>query len=387
MKITDIKVNIIGDGKSIDINKGGVEPLAVICVETDEGIKGYAESFRVPPGVARAVMQGDQSFFGEAVIGEEISHPELIWQKLYDRLMHLNRRGWAIMCLGAIDIAIWDIYGKMLDQPVYKLLGGTQRCYYQTPESSGDIEVTPYCTVVSNEWDNKAMIETQVDHCLKLQSMGYKAVKLEPLMSTSRRVIELVTRAREALGPDMVIAVDVGYRFNDVASVLKVCQAIEDLDIYFFETPFPVDFFEPYAKLSQQTSIPIAMGEHAVTLSECLHMITYGNIEVIQPYMNTVGGITESKRIVDHVKGTGSAVVPGNWSTQILGCASVHLAAYSPITPYIEYTPAEIYNSPLRKQIQDMGFPVVDGSIKLPRSAGIGFEVPDELLQEFKLDL
>jgi L-alanine-DL-glutamate epimerase-like enolase superfamily enzyme len=116
-------------------------------------------------------------------------------------------------------------------------------------------------------------------------------------------------------------------------------------------------------------------------------MVTYGDVAVVQPYMNTVGGITEAKRVVDSVKDRGATVIPGNWSTQILGCASVHLAAYSPITPYIEYTPAEIYNSPLRKQIQNIGFPVINGAIKLPQLPGIGFDVPDDLLQKFKLDL
>jgi L-alanine-DL-glutamate epimerase-like enolase superfamily enzyme len=387
MRITGIKVDIIGDGDHIDPNKGFVEPLAIITLDTDEGIKGFAESFRVPPGVARAVMHGKQSFFGSLIIGEEISHPEIIWQKMYDSIMHLNRRGWAVMCMGAIDIAVWDAYGKLLNQPVYKLLGGAQRCYYQTPESTPVVEITPYCTVVSSEWDNTAMIDKQVDNCLKLKSLGYKAMKVEPLMSTPKNIIELVTKARKAIGPDIMLSVDIGYRFNDVSSALKICHAIEELDIYFFETPFPVDFYEPYAELAGKTKIPMAMGEHAVTKSECINMIDYGKVAVVQPYMNTVGGLTEAKRIADAAKDKGAMVIPGNWSTQILGCASVHFGAYSQVTPYIECAPAEIYESPVREKIQSLGFPVVDGVIKLPETPGIGFDVQDDLLEEFKLDL
>ena len=378
-------MDIVGDGENIDPNKGLIEPLAIISIETDEGIKGISEAFRVPKGVARAVMHGQDSFFGKIIIGEEITHPEFIWQKMFDSLMHYNRRGWAVMCLGAIDIAVWDIYGKSLNQPVYHLLGGAQRCYYQTPESTPEIEVIPYCTVVSSQWDNKNMVETQVENCLRLKRLGYKAMKLEPLMSSSARIVELATKARDVLGPDIMLSVDVGYRFNDVASAVRVCKILEELNIYFLETPFPVDFYEPYAKLAKQTSIPIAMGEHAVSRADCLNMFEYGNISVVQPYMSTVGGITEAKRIVERVKDIGGTVIPGNWSTQILGCATVQLAAYSQISPYIEYVPAEIYESPLRKLIQNIGFPVIDGVIKLPKLPGIGINLPDELIQEFRL--
>jgi len=386
MKITGIKVDVVGDGNDIDPNKGLVEPLGIITIDTDEGLKGFAESFRVPVGVARALMHGKKSLFGEIIIGEEITHPERIWQKMYDSLMHYNRRGWGIMCMGAIDIAIWDLYGKYLNQPVYKLLGGAQRGYFQTPESTPGIEVVPYCTVVSSHWDNQKMIDAQVENCIKLKDLKYRAMKLEPLMSSCERIIELATKARKVLGPDIMMAVDVGYRFNDVATAVRVCEALKELDVYFFETPFPVDFYEPYAALASRTSIPIAMGEHAVSRAECFNMFTYGKISVIQPYMSTVGGITEAKRIVDRVRDIGGLVIPGNWSTQILGCATVHMAAYSAVTPYIEFAPAEIYESPLRKRIQQMGFPVAGGAIQLPTTAGIGFDVSDELIEEFKME-
>lgn len=384
--ITNIRVDIIGDGYDIDPNKGLVEPLAIVRVETDAGITGYAESFRVPPGVARAVMEGKDSFFGKALIGTQVLHPELTWQQLYDSLMHLNRRGWAVMCLGAIDIALWDIYGKVINQPVFKLLGGAQRSYYQTPESESEIEVVPYCTIVSPEWDNDRMVEVQVEQCIRLKDLKYRAMKLEPLMSTPARIIELATKARKAIGPEVMLAVDIGYRFSDVPSALRVCQALEELDIYFLETPFPVDFYEPYEKLAGQTSIPIAMGEHAVTRAECINMVRYGGVSVVQPYMNTVGGITEAKRVVDVVKDAGGLVIPGNWSTQILGAASIHLAAYSPVTPYIEHVPAEAYESPLRKRLESTGFSVREGVFKLPETPGIGVQLTEDIIEEFKLE-
>ena len=146
--------------------------------------------------------------------------------------------------------------------------------------------------------------------------------------------------------------VDVGYLFNDVPTAARVCRELEPLDIFFFETPFPVDSFVPYGDLASRTSIPLAAGEHGVTQWEFLDMMDRGRISVVQPYMTTCGGLTEAKRIVELARARGALVCPGNWSTQILGAATVHLAAYSPITPFIEFAPAEVYESPLRRELQ-----------------------------------
>jgi L-alanine-DL-glutamate epimerase-like enolase superfamily enzyme len=101
--------------------------------------------------------------------------------------------------------------------------------------------------------------------------------------------------------------------------------------------------------------------------------------------MTTCGGLTEAKRIVDLARARGAQVCPGNWSTQILGAATVHLAAYSPITPFIEFAPAEIFNSPLRRELQSAGFPVIDGQIALPKRPGIGYELPEEIVGRFRM--
>ena len=107
-------------------------------------------------------------------------------------------------------------------------------------------------------------------------------------------------------------------------------------------------------------------------------------MKVAQPYMSTCGGLTEAKRIVDLATARGALVCPGNWSTQILGAASVHLAAYSPITPFIEFAPAEVFESPLRQGLQDLGHAVVNGAIRVPDSPGIGYSVPTELIKRFQ---
>lgn len=384
MKISKLEVFVIGDGPEIDPDQGGIEPLACLRVHTDGGLVGLAEVFRVPPGVVQATVGGPQTHFGRLLIGQELTHPERLWQHVWDALIHTNRRGWEIIILGALDVAIWDIYGQMLNQPVWKLLGGAQRGPFQTPIGQ-QIEITPYCTLVSDVWGGEAMITQQIARAERLAELGYRAFKVEPMMSSPRDVVEIARRFRATLGNSLTLMVDVGYLFNDVPTAVRVCRELEEFDLYFFETPFPVDTPEAYAKLAAKTTIPLAMGEHGVTRWEFLDMMDRGQVNVVQPYMTTCGGLTEAKRIVKLALPRGAQVCPGNWSTQILGAASVHLAAYSPITPYIEYAPAEVFDSPLRMELQTAGFPIRNGQISLPDRPGIGYHLPNDLVERFRI--
>lgn len=385
MKIERLETFVIGDGKHIDPDKGGIEPMACLRIHTDTGLSGLSEVFRVPPGVVTATVGDENTHFGRLLAGREITHPERLWQHVWDELIHTNRRGWEIIILGALDVAIWDLYGKSLGQPVWKLLGGSQRGSFQTHAETRTAEAVPYCTIVSDVWGGSEMIRQQTERAVRLAEAGYRAFKAEPMMSTPKEIVEMAGSVRRAIGPDLTLMIDVGYLFNDVPSAARVCRDLEEFDVFFFETPFPVDTPEAYAQLARVSRIPLAMGEHGVTRWEFLDMMDRGGVQVAQPYMTTCGGLTEAKRIVDLAVPRGALVCPGNWSTQILGAASVHLAAYSPVTPFIEFAPAEVFESPLRRALQEAGHPVVKGGIAFPEKPGIGYDFPDEILSAFRI--
>ena len=389
MKITGCEIVVIGDGREIDPDQGGVEPLPILTVHTDEEIQGRSEMFRVPPGVARSAFLGKDSFFGSQILETDLLHPEAVWNRLYENMLHSNRRGWAMRCLGALDIALWDIVGKKLGQPVYELLGGAERNPFQTDHSKCHRAsyLTPYATIVSDTWERKVVLKQQVERCEQLAEEGFRAFKVEAMHSSLQTAVDLVREARKVLGADAVLALDVGYGYNDHASALWVAERIEEHDVYFFETPFPVDSPEPYARLADKTSIPLAMGEHACCRWEFVEMMDRGSVTVCQPYASNSGGLTECKRIVELVSARGGLLIPGNWSTQILGMANNHLAAYSTVSPYMEYSPAQVYASPLRAELQALATPVVSGRIDLPSEPGIGIEIPDDLIDRFRLDL
>ena len=386
MKITKTEVFVLGDPPAEGPDTGRIDGLAFVRIHTDEGLTGLSEIFTVPPDVARAVLDGPESLFGRLLLGQDPCPPERLWTKLYNSMLHGNRRGWVIICLGAVDVALWDLYGKALQQPVYQLLGGAERNRHQIHSPQQRHQVVPYCTIVSDQWDRDSVLEQQVDRVVALRREGYRAFKVEPMSQTDETIVELTRLTREAVGPDILLCVDVGYLWNDVAQALRVIERLAEYDIYFFETPFPVDSIDAYAQLTARTGIPIAVGEHTVTRWEFLQLMDQGGIQVAQPYMTTCGGITEAKRIVDLALPRGVRVCPGNWSTHVLGAATVHLTAYSPISPIFECAPAQSYYSPLRQALQELFFPLVDGAIDLPTAPGIGLELPAEMVRHFLRD-
>jgi L-alanine-DL-glutamate epimerase-like enolase superfamily enzyme len=386
MKVTRSEVFVLGDPPGSADPDGRISGLAFVRLHTDEGLMGLSEVFSVPPSVVKAVLDGPESFFGRLLVGEDPVTPERLRTRLYNSMLHGNRRGWAVICIGAVDVALWDLYGQILGQPVYRLLGGIERSPHQLPYGSSDgREVVPYCTIVSRDWDPESVLRQQVERAIALRNLGFRAVKVEPMNSTPETVVELARRTRDAIGVDALLAVDVGYLWNDVGTAARVARELAAFEVMFLETPFPVDSMRPYAELSATSPIRIALGEHSVTRWELLDAMERGGVRVVQPYMTTCGGLTEAKHIVSLAQMYGALVCPGNWSSQVLGAATVHLAAYSPITPVIEFAPAQIYHSPLRAALQEVALPVINGAIALPTSPGIGVQLPDALIERFRV--
>jgi L-alanine-DL-glutamate epimerase-like enolase superfamily enzyme len=396
MKIVSTEIFVLADpppepGELYDLPSPGAWPprireLACLRIHTDEGITGLSEIFSVPAGVAKAVLDGPESFLGRHLVGEDPLPPERLWKRLYNTVLHSNRRGWQMICIGAVDVALWDIFGKAQKRPIWQLLGGAEQANHQAlEEAKGQRSVIPYCTIVSDAWDSETVLRQQIERLEHLQSVGFQGMKIEPMRARRETIAELARRARKSLGPSGILCIDVGMLWNDVGAALDVLERVKEHDIYFFETPFPADSVDAYSRLTPRSPIRIAAGEHTVSRWEFFHLIDHGGLHVVQPYMTTVGGLSEAKRVVEYAEPRGVLVIPGNWSTQILGAASVHFALWSPISPLIEYAPADIYASPLRKEIQRLGFPLVNGAIEPPTAPGIGIELPDDLIAHSRI--
>ncbi|MGL6180994.1 MAG: enolase C-terminal domain-like protein, partial [Aestuariivirga sp.] len=156
-------------------------------------------------------------------------------------------------------------------------------------------------------------------------------------------------------------------------------------DIYFVETPLPSDDVEGYAKLCHASPVKIALGEWQNTRFEFLEFMNAKAIDVVQPDVGRVGGLTEAKRVAMHARDRGLVVVPHCWKSAIGIAASAHLAAVAPTCTYIEFLPRELADSALRRDLCSVELPVVDGRIPLPTTPGLGVTLNEEALHRFRV--
>ena len=156
-------------------------------------------------------------------------------------------------------------------------------------------------------------------------------------------------------------------------------------DIYFVETPLPSDDIEGYAKLCQASPVKIALGEWQNTRFEFLEFMNAKAVDVVQPDVGRVGGLTEAKRVAMHARDRGLVVVPHCWKSAIGIAASAHLAAVAPTCTFIEFLPRELADSALRRDLCSAELLVVDGRIPLPTTPGLGVTLNEDALNRFRV--
>jgi L-alanine-DL-glutamate epimerase-like enolase superfamily enzyme len=178
--------------------------------------------------------------------------------------------------------------------------------------------------------------------------------------------------------------VDVQYAFPDADTCLDTIRDWQEFDLFFLETPLSSEDLEGYARLATEQPIPIAAGEWLTTRFEFRHLIEQGKIRVVQPDVGRVGGLTEARRVCQLAQQQGLTVVPHLWKTNISIAAAVHLAAATPHCRYIEFLPAELSESALRRDLVVEEPVMQDGSITVPDEPGLGIELNREALESFE---
>ena len=169
----------------------------------------------------------------------------------------------------------------------------------------------------------------------------------------------------------------------------RPCDVIERLAPYrieFIETPIDIDDLEGYAFLHARSPIPIAAGEWQNTRFEFLDLADRGLVDVLQPDVGRVGGLTEALRVCRIAADRGRAVVPHCWKTGLGIAVAAHLAAATEHCPYIEFLPIELAESPLRRELLVEDLRVVDGQLELPTKPGLGIELNRDTLRKYRMD-
>ncbi len=361
----------------------------VVEIHTDEGVTGIGET-DTNPWVARACVQARGTHcmglgLSEMLLGADPLQPAALWQKLYSGSKMTGRRGALICALGALDMALWDLQGKALGVPVHQLLGGAVKD-----------SITPYASLLPT---GRTVVEYQTSLLEKLrrtQALGFTAAKLEiclngpyshnALQEPDEAVIEMVAACRQAVGAQFVLMVDVAYAWSDPQQALRVLERLAPYDLFFLETPLDIDDLEGYAFLQQHSPIRIAAGEWQNTHFEFIDLADRGQVAVLQPDVGRVGGFTEALKVARLAADRKRLIVPHCWKSGIGIAASVHLAAATACCPYVEFLPAELSESALRRELltQDLAF--ANGQIPLPTNPGLGIELNRAALEKFRVE-
>jgi D-galactarolactone cycloisomerase len=366
MKITDVKTirlraTIPAEGQVF--SRSGVRntrSTTLVQVETDEGVSGIGSS----SGNGELIEVIVAKVLKPLLIGMDPTAIDEIWDKAYFRGGHkeFGTRGIGVVALSGIDVALWDILGKVRGVPVYQLLGGKYRD-----------KVPVYATALYPEEPSKVAARARA-----YADQGFHGVKIKVGFDLQQD-IRIVRAVREELGKDFTVMTDANQGYSvDVG--LKAAAAFAECGAFWLEEPLFVEDIEGHAKLREKGKVPLAVGENLHTYYAFENFIVRGAVDFIQPDVARAGGITEIKRITALAAKHQVPVSFHTWGDGVALAASVHLSAALKdcIVMELDYT----YN-PLREGLLQEPFKVQNGCLIPPDKPGLGVELNQDTLQQF----
>jgi L-alanine-DL-glutamate epimerase-like enolase superfamily enzyme len=372
MKITNVEAVPIsyrvpeGNNVRLGIGRAVKRDAVLIKLTTDEGVTGWGESHhgRCPGAIAKLV----DTTIRDLVVGMDARNNVEIWSKVYKMQLSSHGMGYAsAMALSGVDMALWDIRGKTLNLPLYRLLGGSKN------------PIPAYAGGISLGWQEPATLAEEAQ--MHVDS-GYRALKLR-VGDTPDRDISRVQAVRAVLGNDIKIMVDAntGYALDDVR---RVMPAFEEANVAWLEEPFPALDYRDYKIAATLGRVPLAAGENHFTRFEFTRMIEDGAVRFAQPDLSKTGGITESLRISALCSAWKISCNPHTSATGLNMAASIHLLASIDNAGYFEGDVAA-YN-PFRDELGGQPYQLDHTGQVLPlEGPGIGIVVDEKFLASHPL--
>ena len=364
MKVTDVTMETYRWPRAKPIRNGRyvcrTAGLNVVKVETDEGITGI--------GLAGGVQEAEDigaSILGhpkQVVVGADPFDTERIWDDMWQPKL-IGRRGITTRVISGIDIALWDLKGKAVDKPLYKLLGGfTDR-------------VPVY--IAGGYYEEGKGLEELSDEMSSNVELGARAVKMKIGGATMNEDVERVRVARDAVGPDVKLMVDAncGYRHYEA---IEIARKMEPYEVFWFEEPVNPDDYEGHRLVSQSTIIPVATGENEYTRYGFRELIEGRCCDILQPDALIMGGVTEFMKVAAMAQAHDLQVAPhGNQEVH------VHLVSAIPNGLTVEYYRG--ITDPMWGEMFEETLQVEDGFVSPPDRPGIGINLNEAALAPYRV--
>jgi L-alanine-DL-glutamate epimerase-like enolase superfamily enzyme len=339
----------------------------IIELRTDDGRVGVGSAY-----TSRALIDASCKLLRPLLIGERADEPARVSEKLRQHTFWQGRGGAVEHAISGIDIALWDLFGRVLGQPVSRLLGGVYRD-----------RIKPYGSLLFDEPD-------RLREKLKLAvARGFRAIKLgwKPFGRTDLRTDELLIRtARETVGAGVEIMVDAGgsdaYWPHGYKWALRTAQMLAEYDVVWFEEALPPDDLAGFVELRRHSPVPIATGEVLTRRQSFWPFIQQGAVDIIQPDATKCGGLTEAWRVAWMAYEHNVRWVPHGWNTAIGLAADLQLAGTMPVASYVEFLTPSPY---IDRLISEPFRPDADGFLPILDRPGLGIELNRDALKEFAI--
>lgn len=358
-KITDVSAIYLKAPHFRDRTDSSQDAL-IVSVTTDSGHVGYGE-VDSSPTVTKAIINAPASHarargLREILIGEPALDTGRLWNKMLESTLYYGRSGAVIQAMAGVDLALWDLKGKILDQPVYQLLGGKFRNEIKA-YASHMFGMTPEETYAT---------------AARAAENGFTAVKFgwEPFGENERLDVKLTAAVRSAVGPDVQVMIDAGLAW-DAKTAIQRARLIEPYDIFWLEEPLRPDDLDGYSRLADSVDMRIAAGEEESEIYGFERLITQGRIDVVQIDVTRVG-LTEAMRIAAFAHDRGKLVANHNFGTDINTAASLHLLAAIPNALILEYC---VESNVMRDNLVRNPIRLKNGSAAVPEEPGLGVQI------------
>ncbi len=370
MKITRITAiplsHKLPEGKTVTMGIGSTlkRDAIVVRVETDEGITGYGEAH--PGRSPGAIVSLIHNTLAPLIAGMDAHDVVGAWNRIHRMQFSSHGLGaGAVLATSGIDMALWDIRGKALGLPLYKLLGGSKR------------RIPAYAGGIALGFQPK---ESLADEAQEYVSRGYRAVKLR-LGDSAKADIERVLHVRQALGDDVDILTDANTAYT-IADVRRVMPVLADIRAGWLEEPFACNDFASYRAAAAITPlVPIAAGENHFGRFEFAQLLEAGAVQIWQPDLSKSGGITEAVRIAAIASAWRIPLNAHSSATGLNHAATLHFLAATENAGYFEADVSKF--NPMRDMFGRTFEIGEDGCVEPPDKPGIGIEVDEKVFEQY----
>ena len=358
----------------------GYRQALLVEVHTDEGVRGLGES-AVWGGPHITTMTVIEHELKPLLIGEDPLFVEGLWTKMYEQSMQHGRRGLVLAAMGGLDIALWDIVGKVAGLPLYQLFGA-----FRT-------HVRPYAS--HGFYKASRSVEVLADEMSDLRKRGFTAFKMKvgrqrpiPYLHGAQECVtsleedyRRVRAVRNAVGPDAELIIDANNAWTDKIA-LGVLEALSDVNLFFLEEPVPTDDIEGSIRLASRSRTPIGGYETETSRFGFRDLIERRAIDVAQPDACWTGGLSEARKVAALAGVHNMLCVPHSFSTAVAMTANAHLVGSIANGEFVEW---DQNSNPLVDELLTEPFQLTsEGRLPIPAGPGLGIELNPDTVARYR---